>query len=249
VNQKCVVVLGLARSGTSVVAAILRALGVNMGSSVRDKANPYGSFEDRDFADLHKKIFDFAGKKTYWHPPAPETILTLKERCDPLIREVVGKKILTSPVWGWKHPRTILTLDLFLPYLENPHLIAIFRNPLGIAKSSVEHTKNYISDKVDFFQALRLVNFYSAELSKALERHRELPTLTVAFEDVVSQPMEEAVRLANFLQLELTEEKRKELESLVIPRDRIAREKARAAGFFTGKMPRLWRKYQNRRSR
>jgi hypothetical protein len=128
-------------------------------------------------------------------------------------------------------------------------LIAIFRNPLGIAKSSVEHTKNYISDKVDFFQALSLVNFYSAEMVKALERHRELPTLTVAFEDVVSQPMEEAARLANFLHLELTEEKRNELESMVIPRDRIAREKARAAGFFTGKIPRLWRKYQNRRSR
>ncbi|MGE5305045.1 MAG: sulfotransferase [Alphaproteobacteria bacterium] len=248
-NQKSVVVLGLARSGTSVVAAILRTLGVNMGPSVRDKANPYGSFEDRDFADLHKKIFDFAGKKTYWHPPTPEAVLALKEQCGPLIRDVVEKKLLASPVWGWKHPRTILTLDLFLPHLENPHLIAIFRNPLGIAKSSVEHTKNYISDKVDFFQALSLVNFYSAELCKALERHRELPTLTVTFEDVVSQPMEEALRMADFLQLELTKEKKEELERLVIPRDRIAQEKAMAAGFFTGKIPRLWHKYQNRHSR
>ena len=247
-NQKSVVVLGLARSGTSVVTGILRTLGVNMGSSVPDKANPYGSFEDRDFAELHKKIFDLAGKKTYWNPPSPETLLALQEQCDSLIREVIAKKNLAGPLWGWKHPRTILTLDLFLPYLENPHLIAIFRNPLGIAKSSVEHTKNYVSDKVDFFQALRLVNFYSVELCKVLERHRELPTITVAFEDVVSHPMAEAARLANFLQLELTEEKKKELESLVIPRERIAREKRRASGFFTGKIPRLWRKYQKRLS-
>jgi hypothetical protein len=245
VNQKSVIVLGLARSGTSVVAAILRALGVDMGFSVRDKANPYGSLEDRDFAQLHKKIFDLAGNKTYWNPPAPEAILSLKEQCDPLIRELVENKSRARPVWGWKHPRTILTLELFLPYLENPHLIAIFRNPLGIANSSVEHTKNYTADKVDFFQALRLVNFYYAEMFKILERHRALPAITVAFEDVVSQPMREAEKLANFVQLRLTEEKRAQIDKMVIARDRIAQEKARAKGFFTGTIPRLWRKYQN----
>ena len=245
-NQKSVVVLGLARSGTSVVAGILRALGVDMGFSVRDKANPYGSIEDRDFAQLHKKIFDLAGDKTYWRPPTAEAILSFKEHCDPLIRELVENKSRGKQVWGWKHPRSILTLDLFLPHLENPHLIAVFRNPLGIANSSVEHTKKYKADKVDFFQALRLTNFYYAEMFKALERHRALPAISVAFEDVVSQPMQEAEKLANFLQLSLTEEKRARIDQSVIERDRIAGEKARAKGFFTGRIPRLWSKYQSR---
>jgi hypothetical protein len=241
--KKTVVVLGLARSGTSVLAAILRALGVDMGSSLRDKANPYGSFEDRDFAQLHKKIFELAGHKTYWRPPALEEVLRLRDQCDPLIHELVNSR--TVPVWGWKHPRTILTLDLFLPHLENPHLVAIFRNPLGIAKSSVEHTKNYTADRVDFFQALRLANFYYGELAKALERHRALPTATVAFEDVVTQPLKEAEKLAHFLQLTLTEEKRAQIERTVIARDRIAHEKAKAKDFFTGAIPRLWKKFQD----
>jgi hypothetical protein len=244
VNRKSVVVLGLARSGTSVVTGILRALGVDIGSPLADKANPYGSFEDRDFADLHKKIFDLAGNKTYWNPPAPETILTLKEKCGPLIEEVVRKKSRACPVWGWKHPRTILTLELFLPYLENPHLIAVFRNPLDIANSSVEHTKKYTADRVDFFQALTLVNFYSAEMVKVLERHRELPLMPVAFENVVSEPIKEAEKMANFLELELNEHKTAQLESLVIPRVHIAQEKARSSRFFTGKIPRLLRKYR-----
>lgn len=242
-------VLGLARSGTSVVSGILRAVGVNMGSIVPDKANPYGSFEDRDFAELHKKIFDFAGNKTYWNPPAPEAILSLKEQCDPLVQELVRKKSLTSPIWGWKHPRTILTLELFLPYLENPHLIAVFRNPLGIARSSVEHTKNYTFDRVDFFQALRLVNFYYSEMFKVLERHQHLPVMMVAFEDVVSEPIRVAEKIATLLDLELSEKKRTQLERLVIPRARITQEKARGKRFFTGTIRRLLRKYQNGLSR
>jgi hypothetical protein len=136
-------------------------------------------------------------------------------------------------------------LDLFLPHLENPHLVAIFRNPLGIATSSVEHTKNYTADRVDFFQALRLANFYYGELVTALERHRGLPTATVAFEDVVSQPLKEAEKLAQFLQLTLTEEKKAQIERMVIGRDRIAREKVKARHFFTGAIPRLWKKHQD----
>ena len=246
VTQKSVVVLGLARSGTSVLAGILRAIGVDMGPSVRDKANPHGSFEDRDFAQLHKKIFDLAGDKTYWRPPTAEAILGLKQQCDPWIREIVRYKSRGKQVWGWKHPRSILTLDLFLPHLENPHLIPIFRNPLDIANSSVQHTKNYKSDKVNFFQALSIANFYYGEMFKALERHQELPCINVSFEDMVRQPMREAEKLADFLQLPLTEEKRAQIGKSVIGRDRIAAEKARARGFFTGRIPRLWSKYQNR---
>ncbi|MGH7847584.1 MAG: hypothetical protein ACREQW_20780, partial [Candidatus Binatia bacterium] len=79
-QQKTVVVLGLARSGTSVVTAMLRAIGVEMGSSLYDKANPLGSFEDEDFAELHKQVFELTGSdKNYWNPPGAEEILNLKE--------------------------------------------------------------------------------------------------------------------------------------------------------------------------
>ena len=219
-----------------------------MGSSVPGKANPYGSFEDRAFSDLHKKLFDLAGNKTYWDPPAPEAVLGLKQQCEPLIRQILKNKSQKSTTWGWKHPRTILTFELFLPYLENPHVIAVFRNPLGIAHSSVEHTKKYTSDRVDFFQALNLVGFYYSEMFKVLERHRDLPVLNIAIEDVVRDPIMNAENMANFLGLEWTEEKKAELQRFVIPRDKIRQEKARARGFFTGKLPRLWRKYQKRMS-
>jgi len=53
-----------------VVTGILKILGVEMGPSIEDKANPRGSYEDIDFARLHEKIFDATGsERGYWSPP------------------------------------------------------------------------------------------------------------------------------------------------------------------------------------
>jgi hypothetical protein len=237
--QKTVVVLGLARSGTSVITGILKILGVEMGASVHDKANPFGSFEDLDFARLHREIFELASSGiSYWNPPGEEKILGLKERVRDAIVEIVARKASGRAIWGWKHPRTILTLELFLPALTNPHFVAVFRNPLGIAHSSVEHTKNYQSGRVDFLQALQLAHFYHGKMVKILQSHRRVPTVCTAFEDVVSDPIEEAKKLAVFLELELTERKISAIQSLVISRDRIEEEKRKLAGLFRGKLPR-----------
>jgi hypothetical protein len=238
-EQKTVVVLGLARSGTSVITGILKILGVAMGSSVHDKANPFGSFEDRDFALLHREIFELASSESsYWNPPSEEAILGLKDQVRPSIEEMVARKSRSGVIWGWKHPRTVLTLELFLPALTNPHLVAVFRNPVGIAHSSVEHTKNYKSGRVDFLQALQIANFYYGKMVKILETRRAVPTICVAFEDVVSDPIEEARKLADFLDLELTEKKISAIKGLVISRDRIQEEKKKLAGIFRGKLPR-----------
>lgn len=75
-TPRTVVVLGLARSGTSVVTGMLQILGVEMGPSIEDEANHRGSREDIDFARLHKEIFDPTGsERQYWNPPSREEIL------------------------------------------------------------------------------------------------------------------------------------------------------------------------------
>lgn len=37
--------------------------------------------------------------------------------------------------WGFKDPRTVLTIDLYLPHLPNPQFITCYRGPMEIAKS------------------------------------------------------------------------------------------------------------------
>ncbi|MGH7847180.1 MAG: sulfotransferase, partial [Candidatus Binatia bacterium] len=170
-------------------------------------------------------------------------ILNLKEAWAPRIKEIIAQKSKKDKIWGWKHPRTILTIELFLPHLRSPHFVAVFRNPLGIANSSVEHTKNYKSGRVDLLQALKLTSLYYGEMFKVLERHPEVPTISVAFEEVVTRPIQEAKRLGDFLGVELAEAAKAQIERLVISREEIAKEKQSATGLLGGKIPRLFRKY------
>jgi hypothetical protein len=242
-QQKTVVVLGTARSGTSVTAGMLASLGIDMGNVGHpSRSNPRGAFEDRDFGRLHKEIFNLVAEgKTYWDPPTRGQILEQKEAAAPRIERLILEKSKGKPIWGWKHPRTILTIDLFLPYLTNPHFIMVFRNPLAIAYSSVEHTKNR-QRSVDFLNALKLANFYQREMVDFLERYPGLATMFVAFDDVVNDPMREAARMAEFLGIELDEKKTREVQRMVIPREQIEVSKKKVSNLLTEKIPQLIRK-------
>jgi len=246
-TARTVVVLGLARSGTSVVTGMLKILGVDMGPSVEDNANPRGSHEDLDFAKLHKELFDMAGDgKDYWNPPSRQTILELAPRMDVRIRALLAKKRDGKSVWGWKHPRTLLTYELFLPYLTHPHFVLVFRNPLATALSAVEHTRK-LRRPLNVAQALSLGRFYDGEMLRFLENHPDIPSQLVAYEDVVLDPLKEAAKMAGFLGRDLTDETTRALSALVIPRERLALEKRKRRSFLRGKLPQLIRKWSQER--
>jgi hypothetical protein len=235
--------LGLARSGTSVVTGVLRMLGVDMGPSRDDKSNPRGSHEDIDFAKFHKDLFDMAGDgKDYWNPPSRETILELRPTIDAKVRALLAKKSNGKSLWGWKHPRCLLTYELFLPYLVNPHFVLVFRNQLSTALSSVEHTRK-LRHRLNLSQALRIVHFYQGEMLRFLENHPDIPTQFVSYEDVVLDPRKEAAKLACFLGLGVSDETARAVTEFVIPRDRLPMEKKKRRSFLMGTLPRLIRKW------
>ena len=242
-QPRTVVVLGLARSGTSVVTGILKVLGVDMGPSPQGNSNPRGSNEDRDFARLHKEIFDLAGNgKDYWFPPSREEIRAVAPQVEQAVRELIEKKNAGAALWGWKHTRTLLTYEMFLPHLINPHFVLVFRNFVGTALSSVEHTMRR-PRPVAFAEALRLVHFYHGEMLHFLESHPEMPAHFVGYEDVLLDPLKEARRLAGFLGIELTADAARQVVDLVIPRDKLPHEKKKMRSFMRGKLPRLIRRW------
>jgi hypothetical protein len=226
-----------------VTAGLLTALGVDLGSTAFPTAsNPTGVIEDDDFAKLHKDILNSAEPgKTYWDPPAVEKIWAQKEKFSARVQKLIAQKSIGNPLWGWKHPPTILTIELYLPYLVNPHFVVVLRNPLGTARSSVEHTSGY-KDKVDIFRTLKLVNFYYREMLGFIQRHPELPVIFLSFEDIIADPARETGRLAEFLGLQMSEEETAKIEKLVIPREIIDVKKKKAAGLLRGKIPRLIQK-------
>jgi hypothetical protein len=242
-RAKTVVVLGLARSGTSVVTGMLKILGVDMGPSTDGQSNPRGSNEDRDFAKLHGEIFKLTGAgKDYWHPPSNEEIRAIAPKIDRSVRALLEEKAQGKTLWGWKHTRTLLTHDLFLPHLVNPYFVLVFRNFLGTALSSVEHTRRR-PKPLSFAEALRLVHLYHGEMLRFVETHPQIPAHFIAYEDVILDPLSEANKLAGFLGVSMTEDIGRQVCELVIPRDRLPAEKRRMRSFLHGKLPRMLRRW------
>jgi len=113
----------------------LHRAGVYIGENLlgADWSNPLGHWENKDFKILNEKILHAAGG-TWSQPPPEDKILAIYPQFKDKIEAVV-RKSERAPLWGWKEPRTTLTIRLYLPHLLNPHIIAIFRDPVAVAAS------------------------------------------------------------------------------------------------------------------
>lgn len=120
--MKTFVVLGMHRSATSLVAEA-------MDSQIEMHATTH-RFESQPFIDLNKKILKQAGG-SWDNPPSREAILAVD--VDEEIKELVKQS--EKDLWGWKDPRTTLTIELYWKHLTNPHVIACFRDPVEVGKS------------------------------------------------------------------------------------------------------------------
>ena len=137
-DKHCFVVLGMHRSATSLITKGIFKVGVNIGSNVlsADSGNPHGYWEDTDFLYLNKWILAEAGGNWY-NIPSEEEILKVGNRADVKgrIKNLVDKKYAQNNLWGFKDPRTVLTIKVIRPHLKKHSFIVAFRNPTEIAAS------------------------------------------------------------------------------------------------------------------
>jgi hypothetical protein len=164
--SRCFVVLGMHRSATSLIAGGLHRSGVFMGEKFipRDSGNPKGYFEDKEFVNLNKYILVKAGGD-WCHPPREKRILALRKNdwVQGQIRELVKTRNQQHKLWGWKDPRTVLTIRLYLPYLPEHFFFVAFRRPEDCA-GSLSRRDGSVGE-----QNLTLVREYNRRLMNFLQ--------------------------------------------------------------------------------
>ncbi len=126
-----VVVTGMHRSGTSLMASYLHGNGVFMGNSLvgPGPGNRLGHYEDKEFVRLHQDMLRANGS----HLLVPRKRMGVgcehRERAERLIAE-------RGPgSWGWKDPRTALFLGFWAGLLPFAQFVCVYRSPLAVIDS------------------------------------------------------------------------------------------------------------------
>ncbi len=141
--SRAIVVLGMHRSGTSVLTRGLQALGVYLGDDFLGTKpdNPTGYWENRVIVDLNERVLNLLGLK--WESVSLIQRAQLESSNLEPLREEATNYLRTHfaqhPLWGFKDPRTIRLLPFWRSVfkqlgVDDSYVLAI-RNPLSVAAS------------------------------------------------------------------------------------------------------------------
>jgi hypothetical protein len=182
---------------------MLHKLGVNMGDTLYppDHGNPRGHFEDIDFMEANTAILRAAGGE--WHnPPSDFQIRVFGAREGQRVIDLINKRNDKRSIWGFKDPRTCLTLPLYLPHLADPLFVVVDRCCKEVANSL--HRRDGIAFHHQHDNEA-LCEEYKSRLESGLRLVERSAILRLQFSNVLNAPQEVASFLARAIGTSPTE--------------------------------------------
>ena len=195
-----VVVLGMARSGTSAVTRLLALLGVQLGPEEALLApageNARGFFEHRALMRVNKELLQRLGGS--WSQP-PRLVGGWQrdpglEDLRACARQLIEADFAGAPLWGFKDPRTSLTLPFWAELLEEAgweaRYVICHRRPLDSARSL------HARDAIRLDEGIALWTRYTAA---ALAHTAGRPRILISYEHLFGEREALVGELAGFL--------------------------------------------------
>jgi hypothetical protein len=191
-----VLVLGMHRSGTSVVSRALIALGVCFGDALLEPAsdNPKGFFEDKDINALNVAIL--RALDCQWHTiliPIKDE-LRIHGNYAGRAAELLRNKFSQEPMWGLKEPRITRLLPIWVAAMADIDArylyLLVNRNPLSVADSLAAR------NGIPRAKALAL---WAVHQMDGLAAVVESEGLVVDYDQIINQPSVELDRLSRYI--------------------------------------------------
>jgi hypothetical protein len=190
-----VVVLGMHRSGTSVLTGLLRLLGLWAGEEgdfhPADDHNQAGYWEHRDVWSVDEEILQALGAS--WSETADLDLSRLeagaRARFRERAREIV-RDLDRHGSWVIKDPRLCLLFPFWREILEHPLCVLIYREPLPVARSLAAR------DGIPIPYGIALWEQYTRE---ALASTRGLPRFLISHQELMADPAAPLRRLHRHL--------------------------------------------------
>ena len=189
-------ILGMHRSGTSAISRILSLLGVHLGapSALLEPFddNPKGYWEHSRIVQINDDILGRFGGRWNVPPVFPDGWAGSAEVADlrDTARQLVATEFAGQPLWGWKDPRTCLTLPFWQEVIGPVRYLLVVRNPAAVVASLY---------KRDRMSALDSEGLWLAYLQASLTHTAGHPRSFVFFDDLLGDLTGELRRLAQFI--------------------------------------------------
>jgi hypothetical protein len=186
--RRGVIVLGQGRSGTSVIAGVLRHLGVYMGKPLSHH------WEDGKLMRIHDAMIGD------WKNPRLDA--------EPYLSRY--NKFFASrqrhDLWGVKDPRLCFTfpvlVSLLLPDATSDIKIIVTSRPLKNIAASLARYPGIRS----YSEARCIAECYASALSQSVAKiPAEWPSMTVRYDDLIDNPCKHVGRIASFIGVQVTD--------------------------------------------
>jgi hypothetical protein len=193
-----VVIAGMHRSGTSMVARLLNQSGLDLGPAdhfIQPAAdNPEGFWESLPFVQINEEII--SAWHGSWHAvPDENSGWQFTEQFAPLrerAASIPGELGLQEP-WGWKDPRNSITLPFWLSVWPDMKVVICLRNPLDVVNSLMER---------DQLPAGRVFRLWLDHQNRLLKTIRPEQRIITHYDSYFADPLVELRRVLEFLGLE-----------------------------------------------
>ena len=175
------IVLGMHKSGTTVLAKTLHQSGILMVEDSKENISydEGNQFERESTKNINKQILNCLGQSSLcasWNN-APGKV---QEVYKPM-EEAIDKCQNQSIHWGFKDPRTCLTYSIWKKVLPPHKLVMIYRNPCQVIK----HYSKLVFRPIQIYNALKIWEEYNEAIINIYQQS-DVPCLLVDFEDFMS---------------------------------------------------------------
>ncbi len=149
--SKAIIILGMHRSGTSMLTRICNLLGLELGSPLipAQSDNEGGFWEHWDVVRLHDELLSAIDRCWSSITPFPEgwvenqAVAPIRQK----LAQLIDKQFADVPMWAVKDPRMCRTIPFWQPLLTErsiePHVILTCRHPFEVSRSL--HVRNGFS--------------------------------------------------------------------------------------------------------
>ena len=197
--DKLVVILGMHRSGTSLVTSSLPLLGFPLGPNLMagNEDNPKGFFEDLDLVSLNDDLLSL--NYSSWDSPLGNLDQEIKFNRDheKRAKNLLELRFSETDKWAIKDPRLCLLMPFWRAQFEanniRPYYVGVHREPLAIAASLQE--RNQLTER----HGLLICYIYLRSMMSSLGEEAFL----ISYDKLIDEPKRELARLAAHIEVQL----------------------------------------------